>query len=170
MENHTVCSSRHCGVHDKIFYSLVGVRFAFRMVFSALGHVSETTSVESLVYEYFRRGYSYKDIVKVLHNVHGKDSSIRSLHRTLRRKGLYRKGNKTDSNLVIEFVNQEIKESGSLLGYRQIHQRCIQAGLNASRTNVSSIISAIDPDGVERGETGYIEEAIIHLGQNGLGT
>ena len=92
----------------------------------------------------------YKEIIHFLETFHGKPLSIRTLHRILWSEGLYRKRHSTDSRYVIQFIENEISESGSSLGYRQLHQRCNNQGLKIPRKNVSLIMKQFDPEGVVR--------------------
>lgn len=101
------------------------------------------------IFEYFHRGYSYNEILSVLHYQHDVDMSIRQLHRTLRLSGLYRKGHHSAPNDIISFIADQISGSGSCLGYRQMHQRCIQMGIKVTRRTVSLVQKHLDPDGVE---------------------
>ena len=67
----------------------------------------------------------------------------------LRRLSFYRKGNSSNVNDVIEFIETELNGSGSEIGYRQMLQRCIQVGLRATRKTFATIIKEHDPEGVE---------------------
>ena len=64
------------------------------------------------------------------------------------RRALYRKGNSSNVNDVIEFIETELNGSGSEIGYRQMHHRCIQGGLRVTRKTVATIIKELDPEGV----------------------
>ena len=65
-------------------------------------------------------------------------------------EGLYRKIHSTDSIYVIQFIENEISESGSSLGYRQLHQSCINQELKVIRKNVSLIMKELHPEGAVR--------------------
>ena len=67
----------------------------------------------------------------------------------MRRCDLYRKGNSSDVNDVIKFTGAELNGIGSEIGYRQMHQRCIQGDLRVSRKTVATIIKELDPEGFE---------------------
>ena len=112
--------------------------------------VSNNELLEDTVKEYFRRGFLYKEIIHFLETFHGKPLNIRTLHRILRSEGLYRKTHSIDSRYVIQFIENEISESGSSLGYRQLHQRCINHGFKVTRKNISLIMKELDPEGVVR--------------------
>eukprot|EP00111_Clytia_hemisphaerica_P010579 TCONS_00030909-protein len=85
----------------------------------------------NLVKQYFNRGYSYEEILFTLRELHNHTLNIRQLHRILRDFSLYRKKARlTELRDVISFIRRQLQGSGSLLGYRLMHQRCIQNGLN----------------------------------------
>ncbi len=106
---------------------------------------------ERLVRLYFEAGYSYSLILKFLANLHGICLSLRTFKRLLRRYGLRRRGCNSDLNLVMDcievikvassvhnalapckvydvmmYMQTELEQSGSLLGYRAMHLRLIQ--------------------------------------------
>ena len=73
------------------------------------------------------------------------------MKRILRRKGLTRRQNYSDPAEVVAAVDRELQGSGSLFGYRQMHQRLrTNYGLVADRETVRTILKTLDPDGVER--------------------
>ena len=83
--------------------------------------------------------------------VHGIRLSVRQLKRVLFSKGLCRRINHSDIKEVIAAVERELDGSGSLIGYRQMHQRLlVDYGLVVSRETVRHALKLLDPDGVER--------------------
>ncbi|XP_057308116.1 uncharacterized protein LOC130646002 [Hydractinia symbiolongicarpus] len=106
-------------------------------------------SLDDLVKLYFKRCYSYREILYTLRHVHNISTSIRTLHRTHRRLNLYRKGHVSDTKDLIEFVREELNGSGSCVSYRQMHHRCVNNGLRVNRSSVAAAMSVIDPEGVE---------------------
>ena len=46
------------------------------------------------------------------------------------------------------FIQHELEDSGSCMGYRGMHQRCIRNGLMLSRLIVAQIMKHLDPIGV----------------------
>ncbi|KAJ7372070.1 hypothetical protein OS493_020494 [Desmophyllum pertusum] len=77
--------------------------------------------------------------------------SLRQLKRILRRKCLTRRINYSDPAEVVAAVERELQGSGSLLGYRLMHQRLrTDYGLVVDREMVRNILKTLDPDGVER--------------------
>jgi len=85
----------------------------------------------------------------MLNRVHGINISIRQLHRYLREQNLYRKRNQSSIADVTDYIESQLIGSGSSIGYRQMHQRCLIHGLRVSRRNVSYILQVLDPLGVE---------------------
>ena len=45
---------------------------------------------------------------------------------------------------IVSFIQHELQESGSLIGYRAMQQRCIKNWMNVSRSVVSQIMRDID--------------------------
>ena len=76
-----------------------------------------------LMQEYFNLGFGYTEILAFLCIVHGIRLSLRHLKRILCRNGLRRRRTSSYLHDVISAVEQELSHSGSLLGYRQMHQR-----------------------------------------------
>ena len=87
---------------------------------------------DELIKYYFNSGYNYAEITKTLEEIHLKRISIRQLKRIL--KNLYRRKKTSDTRLVLQFIENQLKEgSGTLLGYGLMHQRCLQNGFCISR-------------------------------------
>lgn len=105
--------------------------------------------MEEIIKNYFRLGYTYKEILTTLLQIHHTSLSLRKLHRILRRNGLYRKSHQSSFDQVIEFISEQFEGSGSSIGYRQMHQRCIMRGFRVNRSNVYTILRQFDPEGVE---------------------
>ena len=104
--------------------------------------------MEDVIKNYFRLGYTLK-ILNSLLRINGISLSLRKLHRILRRYGLYRKSNQSSFDQVIQFVSEQLEGSGSSIGYRQMHQRCIMYGFRVNRSNILAILRQLDPEGVE---------------------
>jgi len=85
----------------------------------------------------------------MLASFHGINMSIRQLHRVLRNQNLFRKGKLSDVNRVINFVENQLRDSGQCIGYRQMQRRCIHTGFNVSQNIIRIILKELDPEGVE---------------------
>ena len=89
--------------------------------------------------KYFLDGLTYEGIIKMLYCKHSIGINLRTLHRTLRTKELYRRGFPTPLVDVITFIENEIISSNSCsIGYRapNLHQRCIRNGYKVGKENV----------------------------------
>ena len=96
-----------------------------------------------MIQHYFQQGYYYSENLHTLFTLHGVVISL------LRIRDLYRKENSYNVNDVIEFIKTELNGSGSEIGYRQMHQRCIQGGLRVTKKTVATIIKELDPEWIE---------------------
>ena len=108
---------------------------------------------DNLLSTYFHLGFSYgeTDFSSFLVLCHGISLSIRQLKRILRNQGLFRRRNLSHPHEVINAVEQELRGSGSSLGYRLMHQRLRNDyGLVVDRETVRLTIKALDAEGVER--------------------
>ena len=76
-----------------------------------------------LIQEYFNLGFGYTEILAFFCIIHGIRLSLRHLKRILCRIGLRRRGMSSNLHDVVSAVEQELSHSGSLVGYRQRHQR-----------------------------------------------
>ena len=96
-------------------------------------------------------GLNYVEVISFLLITHGITLSLRQLKRILRRKGLTKRKNHSDPAEVVAAIERELQGSGSLIGYRLMHQRLTtDYGLVVDRETVRNILKTLDPDGVER--------------------
>lgn len=102
-----------------------------------------------IIVTYFTSGMPYAEIVHFLRLYHGYNLSIRQLNRILRNLGLHRRGNRSSINDVLLFVQEKLKGSATNHGYRTMHQLLQDSGFNTNRETVRTILSALDPEGVE---------------------
>ena len=128
--------------------------------FSPLNGITDNMSKSDLVENYFKRGYNYKELVHILLSIHSVWISIQQLHRLLRLKVFHRKGNPSPSNKLVSFIERQLLGSESCIGYRQMHQRCIQHGISASRKNVSIALKALDEEGVKSRRRKYLHRRL----------
>ncbi|XP_068750938.1 uncharacterized protein [Montipora capricornis] len=106
---------------------------------------------EDIILNYFNFGFATSEIALFLASVHGLCISLRHLKRILRRLGCTRRRHPSDINEVVQAVEEELRGTGSLLGYRAMHQRLInQHGLVTSREVVRHALRIFDPQGVEQ--------------------
>ena len=105
---------------------------------------------DKIIETYFSLGFTAQEIVLFLASVHGFCISLRHLKRILRRLGCRRRRFQSDLDEVVQVVQGELGGSGSLLGYRAMHQRLVNHyGLDTTREVVRHVLKVFDPEGVE---------------------
>ena len=80
---------------------------------------------DDIIDHFFHLGLGYSVILMCLFLLHGICLSIRQLKRILRCRGLGRRANRTDPRQVCETIEEELRGSGSTIGYRQMTQRLV---------------------------------------------
>ena len=104
----------------------------------------------SLITDYSNLGLSYHEIAAFLASFHDVILSVRQVKRILRRLGLRRRLNQSDVGDVLHAVMHELNGSGSIVGYRAMHQRIRNNhGLVVTRETVRQVLRVVDPGGVE---------------------
>ena len=103
-----------------------------------------------IIESYFRLGLNYTEILLYLVLFHGITLSLRQLKRILKTKGLGRRRNPSDLREVCQAVEEELRGSGSSIGYRQMTQRLLNDyRLVVDRETVRELLKILDPEGVE---------------------
>ena len=93
--------------------------------------------------------------------------SLRMLHRFLRRTNFYSKGKQSPLLDIVTFIQHEFKSSGSCIGYRAMHQRCIRNDLMVSLVIVAQIMKYLDTIGVNTWKRGTLRCRLYYSpGQN----
>lgn len=133
---------------DPFIFIYTMLLFIHCFVFSFFLAINRKEMLE-LIKDYFKKGYTYLEIIQSLQRINGISISLRKLHRILRENNLYRKKNKTPTGEVIQFISQQLSGSGSAIGYRQMHQRCVLSGQRVNRKTVLLIMRELDPNGIE---------------------
>ena len=104
---------------------------------------------DELIERYFSIGLGYDEILLFLALLHSITLSIRQLKRILRSRGLRRRGNRSDPRQVCRAVEEELRGSGSTIGYRHMTQRLVvNYGLVVDKETVRELLKILDPDGV----------------------
>lgn len=99
------------------------------------------SELASIIEFYFSSGYQYNEILTLLELKHKSTLILRTIHRLLRKKNLFRKRNQSTLNEDILFIWEELKRSGSCIGYRAMHQRCVKAGLSINRSTCAVMLT-----------------------------
>ena len=95
---------------------------------------------DEIIENYFSLGLTAPEIALFLVSVHGIGISLRQLKRILKRLGCTRRRRRSNLNEVVEGVEEELRGSGSLLGYR----KCInQHGLITTREVVRHVLRVL---------------------------
>jgi len=102
---------------------------------------------EEVIFMLYHLGLSQREIVLAL-STYGYILSERHLRRILSKLALRRRSY-SDMTDVVRFIQNEMNVSGSLHGYRWMHQKCIREGLNVRQRDVQLLLKFIDPIGVE---------------------
>ena len=115
----------------------------------ALSLNNQPVERDILIEQYFSTGLGYDEILLFLGLLHGVTLSIRQLKRILRARGLRRRGNSSDPRQVCRAVQEELRGSGSTIGYRQMTQRLVvNYGLVVDKETVRELLKILHPDGV----------------------
>ncbi|EDO46933.1 predicted protein [Nematostella vectensis] len=105
---------------------------------------------DGFIKEYFHMGFSCKEISSCLLFDHGIQLSERQIKRILAKQSLGRR-RFSDFDDIIKTIEDELKGSGSIVGYRTMWQKLIvDHQLSVSKEFVRNALLILDPDGVER--------------------
>ena len=97
-------------------------------------------------------------IIALWKDHYGTKSSLRTMHRFLRRANFYRMGKQSPLFDIVTFIQHELEGSGSCIRYTTMHQRCIRNGLMVSRLIVAQIIKHYDHIGVNTRRRGQCDD------------
>ena len=109
-------------------------------------------SEEELISNYFKQGYSNKEIMEFL-KLHGVVLSLSTLKRRLRNLGLRRRFNKeyrVPDDILRVYIECELAGSGCFVGYRNMWARLRKRGMHVERERVMKLLRDIDPEGKEK--------------------
>ena len=111
--------------------------------------VNRAVSRNNAIEKYFTLGFTASEILSFLLNVYG----IRlSLLRILKNRGCIRREQSTDMSIIVQAVEHELRGSGSIIGYRSMHQRLTtDHQLIVTRNIVRQVLKILDPEGVQAG-------------------
>jgi len=102
----------------------------------------------NLIFLYYSVGMSYGEILLTLAHKHNVVISERHLKRILRQAGVGR-CKYSDLVVTVRYIQSEIEGAGALHGYRMMHSKCIQHGLQVRKEDVRLILRELDPRGVD---------------------
>ena len=112
--------------------------------------VNRAFSCNDAIENYFTLGFTALEILCFLLNVHGIRLSLRQLRRILKNRGCTRRGQSTDMGIIVRAVEEELRGSGSIIGYRSMHERLTtDHQLIVTRNIVHQVLKKLDPEGVQ---------------------
>ena len=110
---------------------------------------SEGFTRDEIIEKYFVHGLNANEIVAFIVNVHGIRLNLRQLKKILKNRNCRRRKSPSNRNEVVQPVEDELKGSGSVVGYRAMHQRLINnRRLVVTREVVRYVLRILDPEGV----------------------
>ena len=102
--------------------------------------------------QYLDDGLTYDETLEFLRVQHGYDTSLSTLKRWIRRKGIKRRpllGIRSSQTNITSSVQEELNGSGANFGYRRMHRSLLSKGIICRREDVRMAIKQLDPQGVE---------------------
>ncbi|XP_074642759.1 uncharacterized protein LOC141899985 isoform X3 [Tubulanus polymorphus] len=120
------------------------------------GQDDDVSSEDNIITQLFNDGFTNKEICHSLETYFGLAMSERTLKRRLNKLGLKRRCN-YQLHEVVSVVEEEVRGSGSCLGYRAMTSRLRNRyGIRVPRTVVSGVQRLIDPEGVRERASGIL--------------
>ncbi|CAC5388189.1 unnamed protein product [Mytilus coruscus] len=103
----------------------------------------------NLIEMYYTLRLTFDEIKYILAKKHKVVISTRQLKRIVASLGLYRRRSRNNLFDVATFISKELKVSGQQHGYRWIHTKCLERGLEIDKESVRLIIKCLDLTGVK---------------------
>ena len=111
---------------------------------------NRAASQNDAIENYFTLGFTASEILSFLLNVHGIRLNFKQQRRILKNRGCTRRGQSTDISIIVRAVEEELRGSGSIIGYRSMHQRLTtDHHLIVTRNVVCQVLQILDPEGVQ---------------------
>ena len=96
----------------------------------------EGETLNAVVKDYFKKGYTYTEILEFLKVHHKAKISLSTLKRTLKKLNCFRRplpGKRADFDEVKEVIGEELYGSGPILGYRRLWSHLNTSGVLVRR-------------------------------------
>ena len=110
-------------------------------------------NLTDIVKDYFRKGYTYLEMLEFLKVHHKRTISLSTLKRYLKKMNCFRRplfGRRINFNEVKEIVQEELYGSGSNLGYRRVWSHLSSSGILLRREDVGLALRELDPENVDK--------------------
>lgn len=91
---------------------------------------------DAVIRFYFLHGLSYKEILVQLALHHDTYISLKTLKRKLKTLNLFRRKEKTDLETLVLYLQEELRASGQMHGYKWMHAKCVERGLIVTQETV----------------------------------
>ena len=105
---------------------------------------------DDLIRSFFYSGFTYAEIFFMLSTRHNVRIGVSHLKRILRKMVLKRKNFNFDIENVIQCISNELRGSGSSMGYRAMHQKLRSMyNLQVDQETVRICLKTLDPESVE---------------------
>ena len=119
------------------------------------GHpvLTDRETSDQIVKDYFKKGYSYLEILEYLKIYLGKTMSLSTLKRYFKSGNYFRRplhGRRATYDEVKEVVREEIRGSGSSLGYRRVWSHLKRSALFVRREDVRLALHELDPENLSK--------------------
>ena len=90
------------------------------------------SNMDEHIVKYFNDGFTYLEITEVLKHRHSYQVSLSTIKRRLREKGCKKRAlvtARSPRSDVYQAVLEELRRSGSLMGYRRVHRSLLSKGI-----------------------------------------
>ena len=115
------------------------------------GHpvLTDGETLDQIVKDYFKKGYTYLEILEYLKTYHGKTMSLSTLKQYFKNENYFRQhllGRKGTYDEFKEAFSEEMQGSGSYLRYRRVWLYLKTSGFLVRRGDVRLALHKLDPD------------------------
>ena len=110
-------------------------------------------NLTDIIKDYFRKEYTYLEMLEFLKVHHKKTISLSTLERHLKKMNCFRRallGRRINFNEVKEIVQEELHGSGSNLGYKRVWSHLSTSGILLRREDVRLALRELDPENVDK--------------------
>ena len=107
---------------------------------------TECNDEETIISYYFKRGFTYEAIIRLLEKDHGIRKSERTLRNRLSDMSLKRRCPEYDIATVRERIQGELNGPGCMGGYRSVWHTLRMEGIQVPRNVVAEIMRELDPE------------------------
>ena len=111
--------------------------------------MADRDSEEVAIRDYFKKGFTYDEILALLDKYHGVRMSIATLKRRWKEYGLKRRNADYDMVSVRDKIRGLLDGPDCMGGYRHILHTLKMQGIGVPRSAVEALLRELDPEGTE---------------------